>query len=70
MKKYLVIFETTDTGYSAYVPDLVGCIASGRNKEEVEENIYEAIKIHIEGLIEENLPIPISKTEAEVFVLN
>jgi len=70
MKKYLVIFEVTETGYSAYVPDLSGCIATGRNKTDVEENIYEAIKFHIEGLMEENLPIPQSKTEAEVFVLN
>ncbi len=51
MIKFLIVFEKTNTGYSAYVPDLEGCIATGLTKEEVEENIYEAIKFHLEGVL-------------------
>ncbi|HNR49706.1 MAG TPA: type II toxin-antitoxin system HicB family antitoxin, partial [Bacteroidia bacterium] len=57
MKKYLVIFEKTKTGYSCYVPDLPGCIATGKTKIIAEKNIYEAIKFHIEGLEEEGLKV-------------
>jgi predicted RNase H-like HicB family nuclease len=69
MRKYLIIIEKTETGYSAYVPDLPGCIASGRTKEIVEKHIYDAIQFHIEGLKEMNAPIPGNKTEAgNIFV--
>ncbi len=50
MKKYLIILEKTGTGYSVYVPDLPGCIATGKTRDIAEENIYEAIKFHLEGL--------------------
>ena len=53
MIKYLVIYEKTKTGYSAYIPDLPGCVATGATKKQVEENIYEAMKFHLEGLREE-----------------
>jgi predicted RNase H-like HicB family nuclease len=69
MQKYLVIFEKATTGYSAYVPDLPGCIATGSTKKETEENIYSAMKFHIEGLIEENETIPESISESEMFVM-
>lgn len=68
MKKYLVIFEKTSTGYSAYVPDLQGCIATGRTKATTEKQIFEAIKFHLEGLEEEGLPIPASVSESEFLV--
>ena len=64
MKKYLIIIEKTETGYSAYVPDLPGCIATGKTKSIVEKNIYDAIQFHMEGLKELHLPIPTNKTEA------
>ena len=51
MKKYVVIFEKTATGYSAYVPDLPGCIATGKTKLVAEKNIYEAILFHSSILI-------------------
>ncbi|MFH1321403.1 MAG: type II toxin-antitoxin system HicB family antitoxin [Bacteroidota bacterium] len=69
MKKYLIIFEKTKTGYSVYAPDLLGCIATGETKEIAEENIYEAIKFHLEGLQEENMIIPESKSEAGILFL-
>lgn len=68
MNKFLVIFEKTDTGYSAYVPDLPGCAATGKTKSDIERNIYEAIKFHVEGLKKEGLSIPDSKTESEIIV--
>ncbi len=70
MIKYLVIFEKTDTGYSAFVPDLPGCIATGRNKSIVEKNIFEAIQFHLEGMKEDKVMIPIPKTEADTFVFS
>lgn len=56
--KYLVIIERTSTGYSAYAPDLDGCIATGASKKQVEQNIKEAIEFHLEGLNLEGSQIP------------
>ena len=56
--KYLVIIEETATGYSAYSPDLPGCVSTGATREEVEHNMREAIEFHLEGLEEEGLEIP------------
>ena len=69
MRKFLIIIERTETGFSAYVPDLPGCIATGDTKELVENNIYEAIQFHLEGLKEEGLTIPEAKSEAEVLLI-
>ncbi len=68
MNKFLVIIEKTETGFSAYSPDLDGCVATGRTKKEVEKNMYEAIQFHLEGLKEEGINIPLSRTESEVMV--
>jgi predicted RNase H-like HicB family nuclease len=56
--KYLVIYEKTATGYSAYVPDLPGCITTGATLEETELLMKEAIEFHLDGLREDGLPIP------------
>ena len=56
--KYLVIIEETKTGYSAYSPDLPGCIATGSTKEEVEKNMKDAIAFHLEGMGQEGLEVP------------
>jgi predicted RNase H-like HicB family nuclease len=50
MKKYLVVVEKTETGYSAYSPDLEGCVATGHSREEVEREMQEAIEFHLDGL--------------------
>jgi predicted RNase H-like HicB family nuclease len=69
MRKFLIIIEKTDTGFSAYVPDLPGCIATGSTKKQAEQHIYEAIQFHLEGMKESNIPIPVNRTEAgNVFV--
>jgi predicted RNase H-like HicB family nuclease len=65
MHRFLVVFEKTATGYSAYSPDLPGCIATGDSREETERNMHEAIQMHVRGLLEENLPIPESGSFAE-----
>ncbi|HEX3035551.1 MAG TPA: type II toxin-antitoxin system HicB family antitoxin [Thermodesulfobacteriota bacterium] len=56
--KYLIIIEKTSTGYSAYSPDLPGCVSTGKTKEEIEQNMREAIEFHLEGLREEGYKIP------------
>ncbi len=68
MLKYLIIFEKTETGYSAYVPDLPGCIATGKTKVHAEKHILEAIRFHLEGMKEEHIKFPIKKTDAETYV--
>ncbi len=68
MRKYLVVYEKTITGYSAYVPDLPGVIATGKTKSIVEKNIFDAIQFHLEGLKEENFRIPKANAESEMFV--
>jgi len=58
MHKYLIIFEKAGDNYSAYSPDVPGCIATGATRDEVEKNIKEAISFHIEGLAKDGLPRP------------
>ena len=55
---YGVVIEKADGNYSAYVPDLPGCVATGRTHEEVEREIREAIRFHIEGLRQDGLLVP------------
>ncbi len=58
MKKYLIVIEPTQTGFSAYSPDLPGCVSTGRTRDEVEQNMKEAIAFHLDGLREEGEPVP------------
>lgn len=63
--KYLVVVEKAENNYSAYVPDLPGCIATGRTRDEVHQQIRAAIALHVEGLREDGLSIPEPQTQAE-----
>lgn len=65
MHRFLVVIEKINKNYSAYSPDLPGCVATGKTKEEVEKNMHEAIEMHINGLIEDNQSIPKSKSFSE-----
>ena len=65
--KYLVVIEETNTGYSAYSPDLPGCIATGDTREEVEKNMQEGILFHLEGIREEGEQIPEPKSYSRTF---
>ena len=65
MYRFLIVIEKAGDNYSAYSPDLPGCVATGVTREEAERNMYEAIEIHVQGLLEDNLPIPESHSFAE-----
>ncbi len=56
--RYAIVLEKAENNYSAYVPDLPGCVATGNTVEETEREIREAISFHIEGLREDGLLIP------------
>ncbi len=64
--KYAVVFEKSPNNYAAYVPDLPGCVATGRTKAMVEGRIREAIRMHIEAMKEDRLPVPEPTSWAEV----
>ena len=63
--RYAVIYQKTRTGYSAYTPDLPGCIAAGGNREETERLMREAIEMHLRGLKEDGEPVPEPTTFAD-----
>ena len=67
---YLVIYEKSATGWSAYVPDLPGVITTGKTKEEAQQLIREAIELHLDGLREDNLSIPEPAVSAEVVTVS
>lgn len=69
MYKFLIIIEKANNNYSAYSPDLPGCIATGSTIDEVEKNMFEAIEMHIQGLKEDGLPIPASTSLAEYITI-
>jgi predicted RNase H-like HicB family nuclease len=58
MKRYLIVIEKSESNYSAYSPDLPGCIATGATIEETENIMFEAIEFHLEGMKEDNITIP------------
>lgn len=63
--RFLIVIEDAGGNYSAYSPDLPGCVATGATRVETEQNMVEAIQMHIEGLTEDGLPIPQSTAFAE-----
>jgi predicted RNase H-like HicB family nuclease len=58
MKRYAIVIEKAASNYAAYVPDLPGCVATGATVEETERLLREAISLHLDGLLEDGLPIP------------
>ena len=63
--KYAVVIEKVDSNYSAYVPDLPGCIATGRTIEKVEIEIRNAIEFHLEGMKQDGQTIPLPSSAVE-----
>ncbi len=63
--RYAVVIEKAESNYSGYVPDLPGCIATGATVREVEAELKQAIRFHIEGLVEDGLPVPAPSAVAE-----
>ena len=69
MKKYAIVIEKGARNLSAYVPDLPGCVTTGRTVEEIERNIREAIELHLEGLADDGLHAPEPSTEVRYIEL-
>lgn len=65
MHKYLVVIENAGSNFSAYSPDLPGCVATGDTPEEAKANMSEAIHFHVDGLREDHLPVPEPSSVAE-----
>jgi len=63
--RYAIVIEKAAENYSAHVPDLPGCVATGNSVREVEEQIGEAIRLHVEGMVEDGLPAPTPTAIAE-----
>jgi predicted RNase H-like HicB family nuclease len=63
--RYAMIIETGKQNYSAYLPDLPGCVVTGSTVEEVRERMQEAIELHLAGMREDGLPIPKPTTLAD-----
>jgi len=63
--RYAIVIEKAEGNYSAYVPDLPGCVATGASQLDVESQIREAIEFHIAGLQEDGLPIPEPSSKVE-----
>ena len=69
MKRFLIVIEKSKDGFGAYSPDLPGCVAVGKTREETEENMYQALEMHIEGMREDGIPIPPAESLAEYMIL-
>jgi predicted RNase H-like HicB family nuclease len=63
--RYAIVIEQAANNYSAYVPDLPGCVATGGTIQEVEDQIREAIAFHLEGLREDGTPVPPPLSQVE-----
>ena len=70
MYRFLIVIEKSQNNFSAYAPDLPGCVTTGRTREQAARNMYKAIELHIYGLKEDQLPIPKSHTIAEYVTIS
>ena len=69
MYRFLIVIEKANNNYSAYSPDLPDCVATGATLKDTERNMYDAIEMHVDGLLEDNLPVPESNSFAEYVTL-
>jgi predicted RNase H-like HicB family nuclease len=69
MHRFLIIIEDAGANFSAYSPDLPGCVATGSTRDDAEAKMYDAIQMHIEGLREDGLPVPESTAFAEYMLI-
>jgi len=65
MRRFLIVVERADENYSAYSPDLPGCVATGRTREQATRRMHEAIEMHVAGLRADGLQVPKSSSSAE-----
>ena len=64
MRRYLILIEPTATGFSAFLPDVPGCAAAARTREDVEREMHDALSLHLDGLREAGQPVPEPSTSA------
>ena len=69
MHRFLIVIEKAKRNFSAYSPDLPGCVATGATREETERQMYEAIRLHLEGMAEDGEPVPEATAVAEYVVI-
>ena len=69
MSRYTALIDGEDGAYGVAFPDLPGCVATGKTREEVERNMHQAVEMHVQGLLEDKLPIPESTAYAEYVVV-
>ena len=65
MHRFLIVIEKANGNYSAYSPDLPGCVATGKNRSQAAKNMHQAIEMHVKGMREDRIPIPKSHAIAE-----
>jgi len=65
MYRFLIVIEKANGNYSAYSPDLPGCVATGKTRDEAARNMHDAVEMHVQGMLEDKLPIPKSTALAE-----
>lgn len=70
MHRFLIVIEKANGNYSAYSPDLPGCVATGKTREETERNMHQAVEVHVRGMIEDKIPIPESASMAEYIAVS
>ena len=70
MHRFLVVIEKAENNYSAYSPDLPGCIATGKTRAQAAKNMHEAIDMHVRGLLEDRLPVPKPQSSADYIAIN
>lgn len=63
--RYAIVIEKAENNYAAYVPDLLGCIATGATVKETEQNIRRAIELHLRGMREDGIPVPAPSSQVE-----
>jgi predicted RNase H-like HicB family nuclease len=65
MYHFLIVIEKANGNFSAYSPDLLGCVATGKTRAQVTRNMHEAIQLHVKGMLEDKLPVPKPRSFAE-----
>jgi predicted RNase H-like HicB family nuclease len=63
--RYAIVIERAQSNFAAYVPDLPGCVATGKTREETQQQVREAIELHLRGMREDGLPIPEPLSQVE-----
>lgn len=69
MHRFLIVIEKAERNYSAYSPDLPGCVATGKTRDQAARNMHRAIEMHVHGMLEDKLPVPKPGSSAEYIAI-